>query len=299
MAITYLLTLGAEFDLVINLDGVNEAALPKIDNVPHGVSATFPRKWQVMTASSASLEFMRRVGYVTYLKQQQQDWAARFERFPWKYSPTGLLLWKIGNDRREWFILQQLNFVATLHGESASYGILGPPEKFDSDREIYNYCVEIWAPFFDSTASDLRRKSNAIFPFSPAQSARPAFDQAHARCGGRRTFTEELVSRTGHPVLSADAAHEPPSSLARESPFATSPWFSNHPEPIYNDDCCHMYEAGGRDNGPGDRQIDSRVLSRHRPLTRARVRSRGSLTALSIFAIGRRSATQLGRRHQP
>ena len=36
MTLNYLLTLGAEFDIVINLDGVNEASLPGMDNVPYG-----------------------------------------------------------------------------------------------------------------------------------------------------------------------------------------------------------------------------------------------------------------------
>ena len=45
MALNYLLTLGAEFDVLINLDGLNEISLPGIDNVPLGVSAHPPRKW--------------------------------------------------------------------------------------------------------------------------------------------------------------------------------------------------------------------------------------------------------------
>ncbi len=42
LALTYLLSLGAHFDVVINLDGFNEVALPSAENIPNKVSPFFP-----------------------------------------------------------------------------------------------------------------------------------------------------------------------------------------------------------------------------------------------------------------
>ncbi len=49
--LAYLMTLGAEFDIVINLDGLNEVALPAMDNVPMGVFSAFPRQWGTIVAA--------------------------------------------------------------------------------------------------------------------------------------------------------------------------------------------------------------------------------------------------------
>ena len=45
MTLIYMLSLGAEFDVLINLDGQNEAVLPKIDNIPFGLNSAFPGDW--------------------------------------------------------------------------------------------------------------------------------------------------------------------------------------------------------------------------------------------------------------
>jgi len=244
MTLTYLLTLGAEFDLVINLDGVNEAALPKIDNVSNGICTTFPRKWEILTASSTSLEYLRKVGYVTYLRQQQQDWAALFETFPWNYSPTGLLLWKVGNDRRDLLISAQLKSLSVIGQESASYGILGPREKFDSDRELYEHCVEIWARSSIQLHQICAANRAQYFHFlQPNQHVQPLTKPMHRE--EAKFFSTESEFR--EPVI-----HCYPLMRARAAEFSRAGVvfcdltgvFSDHPEPIYGDDCCHMRATG-------------------------------------------------------
>src|SRR4051812_42144550 len=56
LAFTYLLSLGAHFDVVINLDGFNEAVLPVVENVPKGVFPFFPRNWFLRVAASDSAQ---------------------------------------------------------------------------------------------------------------------------------------------------------------------------------------------------------------------------------------------------
>ena len=43
MTLNYLLVLGAHFDAVVNLDGVNELALPEVELAPLGVAPFYPR----------------------------------------------------------------------------------------------------------------------------------------------------------------------------------------------------------------------------------------------------------------
>ena len=50
MAVNYLLSLGAEFDLLINIDGFNEVALPDTESKPQQVSPFYPRSWYFLVA---------------------------------------------------------------------------------------------------------------------------------------------------------------------------------------------------------------------------------------------------------
>lgn len=45
MALNYFLVMGAEYDIIINIDGFNEAVLPISENIPHNVNPIFPRSW--------------------------------------------------------------------------------------------------------------------------------------------------------------------------------------------------------------------------------------------------------------
>ncbi|MGW8179457.1 MAG: hypothetical protein ACWGQW_11965, partial [bacterium] len=45
MVLSYILSLGAEFDLVLNIDGFNEIALPPVENLPKSVFPLYPRAW--------------------------------------------------------------------------------------------------------------------------------------------------------------------------------------------------------------------------------------------------------------
>ena len=51
MALNYILSLGAHFDIVLNLDGFNEVALPPAELIPKGISPHYPRTWWTLTGS--------------------------------------------------------------------------------------------------------------------------------------------------------------------------------------------------------------------------------------------------------
>ena len=57
MALSYLLILGAHFDLVIEIDGVNEVALPPAENIPKNVFPVFPRNWYLRAQAGGEGRF--------------------------------------------------------------------------------------------------------------------------------------------------------------------------------------------------------------------------------------------------
>ncbi|MFP6606164.1 MAG: hypothetical protein VCC19_06285, partial [Myxococcota bacterium] len=47
MALAWMLSLGAHFDVVVNLDGFNEVVLPYAENDPLGIHPAYPRSWHL------------------------------------------------------------------------------------------------------------------------------------------------------------------------------------------------------------------------------------------------------------
>ena len=61
MALNYFMALGGEFDIVINLDGFNDIALPAQENVPQ-TDPFFPRQWHLRMRMVPDQEFLRTLG---------------------------------------------------------------------------------------------------------------------------------------------------------------------------------------------------------------------------------------------
>ncbi|HXU30633.1 MAG TPA: hypothetical protein VN851_08670, partial [Thermoanaerobaculia bacterium] len=68
MTLTYLLALGAHFDMVINLDGFNEVGLPPSSGIPQGYFPYFPYDWPGLIGAIGDPTHLRLVGEVTYLE---------------------------------------------------------------------------------------------------------------------------------------------------------------------------------------------------------------------------------------
>jgi hypothetical protein len=244
MIISYLMTLGAEFDLVINLDGFNEAALPGIDNIPIGVFSTYPRDWGKMIAGHASLEFIRRAGYVTYLRKQQRDEARLADIFLWRYSPAAQLIWNYRDQRGAREIIDQVRNMNQFTKRESTYCQSGPPQHFDSTAEMYEHCVNVWS--HSSTLLHQLCAANGTRYFH--------FLQPNQYLPGSKTIGYEEASVAilpGHPYSAAVVACYP-LMKAEGRRLATAgvaftdltDVFANHPEPIYSDICCHVKKEG-------------------------------------------------------
>lgn len=244
MIINYMIALGAEFDILINLDGFNEATLPEVDNVPFGVNVTFPRDWGKLIAGTASPEFVKMGGVVAHMRQLQRDDARWFSRSPWQYSPTATLIWAIGQQRSNQAISLQLSEMTKFTETERTYCGSGPPETFASTEQIYDHCIGIWS-----------RCSVALHQLCDAQGIRYFhFLQPNQYLQGSKPIGSEEAAvavnesiqscravRACFPKMQAEGAR-----LADQGIRFTdlTRVFAEHPEPIYVDTCCHVVEAG-------------------------------------------------------
>jgi len=70
-SLAFAIYLGAEYDVVINLDGFNEVVLPFTDNLPNKVFPHYPRIWNFYADKGLSLTHVAQVAELMSLRKRQ------------------------------------------------------------------------------------------------------------------------------------------------------------------------------------------------------------------------------------
>jgi hypothetical protein len=247
LTISYLLSLGAEFDVIINIDGFNEVALPPIDNLPKQVSPFYPRGWFVMTQNVSDKNMLLAIADIAGLEDRRKDWADLFSHFPLRGSITANVVWNLLDESYDQSI--QSKHVALIQyttGDTRvnSHSVKGPPGNFNDRRSLFKELASVWMKGSVQlericAANGIRYfhflQPNQYFPESKPmndQELEVAFLENHIYKAG----VEE-----GYPQLRSSG-----DLLAKEGVNYTdlTMIFKNHPEPLYSDRCCHLNPQG-------------------------------------------------------
>jgi hypothetical protein len=145
MSLAYLLAQGGELDVLVNIDGYNEAALTLSENALAGVALSYPRSWHHRLqdvvdprVDSDSYELLR-------LRVLRRRAARFFDRPVLRRSPTCNLAWYV-YDRWIERSLTMLGDTVRAHRNQQGHGFAkdGPREAFQSEEESARKAVEIW-----------------------------------------------------------------------------------------------------------------------------------------------------------
>ncbi len=246
MALNYLLFLGAHFDVVINLDGFNEIALPSTINVPKGYFAHYPRGW-VLQVGDLDQDLRSLVGELTYLLELRARLARSFAGAPWRFSFTAGLVWKVLDALETGRISRAERAIQDARSEKEmSYQTRGPEWSFSDDAEMYAELVAAWKRASIQMDALCRELGIEYYHFlQPNQylpGSKPMGAEEH-----RTAFQED------HPYRGAVEAAYPLLIRAGEELRARGVRFldltaiyEDHPEPLYRDSCCHVTGAGYR-----------------------------------------------------
>jgi hypothetical protein len=143
MTLSYMLSLGAQFDIVINIDGFNEAALYEAENAAHHVFPAFPRSWHARVEVSGP-RVARYLGQVEYQVERRLDLARIFSRLPWRHSPLCNLLWWIADSHSEIRIHALQEEYRTSASATSNYIVEGPGWTFATREDLYRHLVALW-----------------------------------------------------------------------------------------------------------------------------------------------------------
>jgi hypothetical protein len=242
MALNYALALGAEFDVVINLDGLNEVAWYKHDNAANGVNHLYPLAWHHLVSQLPD-DGWTDLGKAVHLRQERLRWAQHFGAAPLRLSVTANLLWKLRDRQLAGDIAETDRALRARKEAGLPHRAHGPRNAFRNDEEMLAQLVANW-----------ERCSLLIHQLCKARGiAYYHFLQPNQYVPGSKTLTpqERRDAYTDHaarPWIEKGwpRMREAGRRLAAQGVefVDLSMAYAQSGETLYYDNCCHINKAG-------------------------------------------------------
>ena len=244
MVLNYLMALGAEFDIVVNVDGFNDVVLPYIENVRDHVNPFFPRLWNRRTSETISPADLRKIGYVEFLKARRAGWARRFEGSRLYFSPTLCLVWQYGDRAMSRAIYAAEQEILAEGDSSRSYTMRGPKYNFTDDRRLFQDLADVWRNSSEQMATLCAARGIRYYHFlQPNQyvpNSKPMAAEERMRAAPEgNPYQVGVVG--GYPFLVKAGDQLKGAGIQF---FDLTQIFAGVREPVYNDNCCHLNAAG-------------------------------------------------------
>ncbi len=249
MTLSYLLALGAHFDLIINLDGFNEVGLPVFSNVPQGYFPFFPYNWPALLAAIGDPAALRLVGEVTYLETTRSRRAEIFSLPGLRHSIFGSLIWKLLDLRLAGRILAdqvELAKITQPAGSSAarSYAANGPSRTYPDSETMYGDFAEVWMQssiqMSQLCAARGIRYFHFLQPNQYVEGSKP-IGSAERKIAFQPGTAYDVGVRGGYPKLREKGLLLAARGVAFED---LSMVFAAIEKPLYIDACCHFNPEG-------------------------------------------------------
>lgn len=253
MVINDVLTRGGEIDVLILIDGFNEAVLGININRPHRIDPFFPHYWFTLARDMPPIANVRTIGRIEYLRALRARRArlfsgigarsSMFVSFVWKALDSRLAL-AIGSAREE-LIASPTDSPSTAEElpsrDRASFGTF--PDYLNV-RDFYQDAAASWATASFLLDRLVAAQGGVVFHFLQPNQYFP---------GGKPLTGEErqlmLPERhpqhwnlaTGYPYFRAAGERLRQAGVSFHD---LTYLFEDHPETLYNDSCCHLNQRG-------------------------------------------------------
>ncbi len=251
MVLNYLLSLGGEFDYVINLDGFNELVLPVLRNIPNNVNPFFPRRWDLKVVDTAILGpqiiVLADIFKLKRKKIQQSSIAhCGFLRF---FATARLISYcldknidlKITDKRMQLFDLQnrQAKDVRSVLGH-------GPDFDYTDKENLYEKLAGMWARA-SKQMHDLCEANNIKYLhfIQPCQYVPDSkqMNEEELKIAFDPKAEQRQIVIDGYPILRQQA------EILRKhgvSVYDLSMGFKDYKQPLYIDTFCHFGQEGSK-----------------------------------------------------
>lgn len=240
---TFFRCLGAEFDVLVNLDGFNDIVLYSIETPGDRMWYVYPRNWDLRVIETEDPTLNRLLWEAHSLRQSRQDWAQLFvlaQRLP---LLAVHLVWSV-RDRQLSARLTEVMRDIVLHQDrkQQQYASAGPVERFPTDEARLTALAEWWANCSLRLAEMCQAAGTAyIHVLQPNQHypGPDTPDQPGSMFLSASKYSQ--AARQGYPYLLRAGA----TLTAQGIDFHDlTGLFSGSTDELYADDCCHFNARG-------------------------------------------------------
>lgn len=242
--LTYILAQGGELDVLLNIDGFNEVAVPAALNAPRGTHPLFPMNWSMVALDVPDLGVRRDIGAIEFLKGERRDRAAAFQESWRSKTVWGRLLWRLEDQRLAERAAEHAWSLQQFAVDEVPFFVRGPERHHDLPEGLIPFCVDVWKR--SSLQMQALCEANGIRylhflqPNQYLPDSKPLSSEERANAyeveGPYRPVIEE-----GYPLLQAAGAE----LVARGVEFHDlSGVFEGVEETLYVDNCCHFNGFG-------------------------------------------------------
>ena len=142
LAYQYFRSIGAQYDVVVNIDGYNETALAMLENVSRGTAVSYPRSWHAKTIVIADPTQSENALKLLTIRANRQSAARQILGSPLRHSSLFNLLWVV-RDKRHQRKLIQLGLDA-IDSRDRRFRHHGPVESFDDETAARQAATDLW-----------------------------------------------------------------------------------------------------------------------------------------------------------
>ena len=246
LALTWLLSLGARFDVVINLDGFNEAVLPLSDNAPHGVHSSFPRSWDFYQTRIVGGAEIARAAEIRRLEHERSALRDRLGTGPLSRSAFLLsILSRLDASLGERIASSNAALRDSRRGSRQSFQATGPFVPFTSEAALHQEMAAVWQRSSLQMARLVRAGGGRYYHFLqpnlwlPDSKLLSPAEQDLRRV--REPFAPKLAVPVTYPLLERAGEDLVEEGVAFRS---LTGLFRDEERPVYRDSCCHFNRLG-------------------------------------------------------
>lgn len=251
MALNYFISLGGEYDIVINLDGINDIALPITDNIQYSLFPFFPRFWYVFSNRVSNAESNLLFAEIVKDRESKSQYKSFFNHFPLSFSNTGLVLWEILDRRLDYKINMGYDkYVKSVFRSMKEKNIENYGPKFDYSlprEKQFQLMASFWkqcSKMIDALSVNMKFKYfHFLQPNQHLAESKSFSDDEKMFAGVKSNNPGDFnnIASNGYPYLINSGKELKNEGVEFED---LTMIFKNHKETIYRDPCCHINMLG-------------------------------------------------------
>ena len=242
----YLLTFGAHFDIIINLDGFNEIVLPPAENIPKKVFPFYPRNWYALS-QGLEMESLALLGQIVHLEEKRQEIGQIIFTTPLRYSITANVLWYFYDDnlsKKKTAYEMTHQKLQISDKEKLPYHVTGPTFHYNDESEMYRDLASFWSRCSIQMHQICKGNGIAYYHFLQPNQYVPdskPMQEDEKKLAYNPQHPYKSSVELGYPYLIKEGK-----KLTRNGIqfFDLTMLFRNESEPLYKDSCCHLNKRG-------------------------------------------------------